>query len=48
MYIGDTEKTIRDIFLQAKRRSPSVIFFDEIESISSTRFFFFLKFILYF
>lgn len=35
--IGDTEKLIRDIFDDAADESPSIIFFDEIDSIAGDR-----------
>lgn len=36
-YVGDTEKAVRDIFKKAKISSPSIIFFDEIDSMASQR-----------
>ena len=36
-YVGDTEKAVRDIFKKAKLASPSIIFFDEIDSMASQR-----------
>ena len=36
-YVGDTEKAVRDIFKKAKISSPSIIFFDEIDSMASSR-----------
>ena len=36
-YVGDSEKTVRDIFIKARINSPSIIFFDEIDSIASSR-----------
>jgi AAA family ATPase len=36
-YVGDTEKAVRDIFKKAKLSSPSIIFFDEIDSMASQR-----------
>ncbi|NQZ85070.1 MAG: CDC48 family AAA ATPase [Nanoarchaeales archaeon] len=35
--IGDTEKTIRKIFLKARKSSPSILFFDEFDSIGGLR-----------
>ncbi|MCD2202685.1 ATP-binding protein [Halobacterium sp. KA-6] len=35
--VGDTEKLIRDIFDDAVDESPSIIFFDEIDSIAGDR-----------
>ncbi|POS87107.1 AAA family ATPase-like protein [Erysiphe pulchra] len=37
MYVGESERAIRDIFTRARAASPSIIFFDEIESIGSQR-----------
>jgi AAA family ATPase len=37
MYVGESERAIRDIFARARAASPSIIFFDEIESIGSKR-----------
>lgn len=36
-YVGDTEKAVRDIFKKAKMSSPSIIFFDEIDSMANQR-----------
>ena len=33
-YVGDSEKTIRDIFRKARLSAPSIIFFDEIDAIA--------------
>jgi AAA family ATPase len=37
MYVGESERAVRDIFARARAASPSIIFFDEIESIASKR-----------
>jgi len=37
MYIGESEKNIRDIFLKARLESPSIIFFDELDSLAPKR-----------
>jgi len=34
---GDPEKTIRDIFADARRNAPAIIFFDEIDSVAPKR-----------
>lgn len=36
-YVGETEQKIRDIFRKAREAAPSVIFFDEIDSIAPKR-----------
>ncbi|QDS75764.1 hypothetical protein FKW77_008675 [Venturia effusa] len=36
-YVGETEQKIRDIFRKAREAAPSVIFFDEIDSIAPNR-----------
>ncbi|KAK0111390.1 AAA+-type ATPase [Cadophora gregata] len=37
MYVGESERAVRDVFARARAASPSIIFFDEIESIGSKR-----------
>lgn len=36
-YVGESERKIREIFDTARAASPSIIFFDEIDAIGSTR-----------
>ncbi|MHA2295201.1 MAG: CDC48 family AAA ATPase [Candidatus Hodarchaeales archaeon] len=36
-WVGESEKAIREVFRKARMASPTVIFFDEIESIASSR-----------
>lgn len=37
MYVGESERAVREIFRKAKAAAPCVIFFDEIDSIASDR-----------
>ncbi|KAK6853334.1 AAA family ATPase [Apiospora arundinis] len=37
MYVGETERSIRDLFRRAREASPSIIFFDEIDSLAGSR-----------
>jgi len=37
MWVGESEKGIRKIFEKARQASPTIIFFDEIDSIASRR-----------
>ncbi|EFA78492.1 AAA ATPase domain-containing protein [Heterostelium album PN500] len=37
MYIGESEKNIRDIFNKARQAKPCVIFFDELDSLAPSR-----------
>ncbi|MDD4983315.1 MAG: CDC48 family AAA ATPase [Candidatus ainarchaeum sp.] len=36
-WVGDSEKTIREIFTKARQTSPCVIFFDEIDALAPKR-----------
>jgi len=36
-WVGESEKAIREIFKKARQTSPTIIFFDEIDSIASNR-----------
>jgi len=36
-WVGESERAIREIFRKAKMASPSIVFFDEIEAIASTK-----------
>lgn len=37
MWLGDSERALRSVFLQAEAASPSVIFFDEIDALALRR-----------
>lgn len=37
-YVGESEKAIRDIFRKARAAAPSIVFFDEIDSIAGSVF----------
>lgn len=37
MYVGESEERVRDIFRKARRASPSILFFDEIDALFPTR-----------
>ncbi len=37
MFVGESEKGVREVFKKAKQVSPTVIFFDEIDSIAGRR-----------
>ena len=37
MYVGESERKIREIFSKARAAQPSIIFFDEIETIGAER-----------
>lgn len=37
MYVGESERALRDIFRKARSARPSIVFFDEIDAIASRR-----------
>jgi AAA family ATPase len=37
MYVGESERAIREVFRKARSAAPSVIFFDEIDAIAASR-----------
>lgn len=37
MYVGESERTVREIFRKARVASPSIIFFDEIDAVGASR-----------
>jgi transitional endoplasmic reticulum ATPase len=36
-YVGESEKAIREVFERARQTSPTIIFFDEIDALASSR-----------
>jgi proteasome-associated ATPase len=36
-WVGESERIIKELFRQAKERKPSIVFFDEIEALFTTR-----------
>ena len=37
MYVGESERAVREVFRKARAASPSIIFFDEIDSLGISR-----------
>ncbi|RPA90686.1 AAA-domain-containing protein [Choiromyces venosus 120613-1] len=37
MYLGESERAVREVFRKARAASPSIIFFDEIDALSASR-----------
>lgn len=37
MYVGESERTLREIFQKARAARPSILFFDEIDAIAAKR-----------
>ena len=37
MYVGESERAIREVFRKARSAAPSVVFFDEIDAIAAAR-----------
>ena len=37
MYIGESERNIRELFQRAKVNSPCIIFFDELDALAPAR-----------
>ena len=36
-YVGESEKSVRELFRKAKQAAPSILFFDEIDALASSR-----------
>ena len=37
MYVGESERAVREVFTKARAASPSIIFFDEIDALGAAR-----------
>ena len=37
MYVGESERAVREVFRKARAAAPSIIFFDEIDALGSSR-----------
>lgn len=37
MYIGESEKNIRDLFQRARDNAPCIVFFDELDALAPSR-----------
>ena len=37
MYVGESEKNVREVFQRARAAAPCVLFFDEIDSLAPAR-----------
>ena len=37
MYVGESERAVREVFRKARNASPTIIFFDEIDALASAR-----------
>ena len=37
MYVGESERAVREVFRKARSASPSIIFFDEIDALGASR-----------
>ena len=37
MYVGESERNVREVFAQARLAAPCVLFFDELDSLAPAR-----------
>ena len=37
MYVGESERAVRQVFMRARNSAPCVIFFDELDALCSIR-----------
>jgi transitional endoplasmic reticulum ATPase len=37
MYVGESERGVREVFHKARQAAPCIVFFDEIDALASTR-----------
>jgi hypothetical protein len=37
MYVGESEKNVRDVFEKARKAQPCILFFDELDSLAPSR-----------
>lgn len=37
MYVGESEKNVRDVFERARKAQPCILFFDELDSLAPRR-----------
>lgn len=37
MYVGESERQVREVFARARRAAPCVVFFDELDSLAPAR-----------
>ena len=37
MYVGESERAVRDVFRKARQAAPCILFFDEIDAVASAR-----------
>ena len=37
MYVGESERNVREVFAQARMAAPCVLFFDELDSLAPAR-----------